>query len=72
MSNVVSLPRDTKEPDTILLDNNQAAKFLGLSVSTINKDRCVRNIGIPFVKMGRAVRYRQSDLIQFVNSRVVA
>lgn len=64
-----STPSASHEP---LMDNIQAAEFLGLSVSTLNKDRCCRTIGIPFVKMGRAVRYRKSDLIKFISLRVVA
>ena len=43
----------------------QAATYLGLAVSTLNKWRC-HGGGPIFIKMGRAVRYRKEDLDQFV------
>ena len=43
----------------------QAATYLGLAVSTLNKWRC-HGGGPVFIKLGRAVRYRQEDLDQFV------
>ena len=61
-----------QSPTTRLLRNDEAAKFLNLSEKTLNKDRCTREIGIPFVKLGRAVRYRVSDLEKFIAERVVA
>ena len=57
---------------TELMKNEDAAAYLGLSEKTLNTDRCTRAIGIPFVKMGRSVRYRLSDLEKFVADRVVA
>jgi len=46
----------------------QAATYLGLAVSTLNKWRC-HGGGPVFIKLGRAVRYRQEDLEQFVMDR---
>lgn len=40
---------------------NEAADYLGLSVSTLNKWR-VTGKGPKFVKLGRAVAYRTPDL----------
>ena len=51
----------TLDPDLILLGEEQAAQVTGKSVSTLQKDR-VAGDGIPYVKLGRAVRYRLSDL----------
>ena len=41
---------------------NEAAEYLGLAVSTLNKWRCYRNRGPAFVKLGKAVRYRKEAL----------
>ena len=54
------------KPNTcVTLTVVQAATYLGLAVSTLNKWRC-HGGGPVFVKLGRAVRYRQEDLDQFV------
>lgn len=71
MQNVHLFQQAQAESQSKLLDNQQAAAFLGLRESTLNKDRCVKQLGIPFVKIGRTVRYRQTDLDSFVNSRLV-
>lgn len=49
----------------------QAADYLGLAVSTLNKWRC-HGGGPVFIKMGRAVRYRVEDLEAFIQSRIIA
>lgn len=46
----------------------QAATYLGLAVSTLNKWRC-HGGGPVFIKMGRAVRYRAEDLDAFIDGR---
>lgn len=56
--------------NTDFLDTVQAAKRLGLKKSTLDTWRC-RGDGPPFVKMGRAVRYRTADLERWVESRVM-
>ena len=52
----------------IILTTPQAARYLGLAVSTLNKWRCFGD-GPKFLKLGRAVRYRQEDLDAFLMSR---
>jgi hypothetical protein len=56
--------------DDVLLTPTEAARFLGLSVSTLAKAR-VYATGPVFVKFskGGVVRYRRSDLEQFVATR---
>ena len=49
----------------ILLTVDQAATYLGLARSTLNKWRC-QGEGPSFIKMGRAVRYRTTDLEGFL------
>ena len=48
----------------------EAAKYLGLSTSTLNKLRCSGG-GPPFLKLGRAVRYYPDDLKEWLDSRRV-
>ncbi len=51
-----------------LLSTKQAAIYLGLSNSTLNKWRCY-GTGPSFVKLGRAVRYRKAQLDEFLATR---
>lgn len=48
-----------------LLNTPQAAAYLGLAVSTMNKWRC-HGGGPEFLKLGRAVRYDRDDLDAFL------
>lgn len=53
-----------------LLTTKQAANFLSVSASFLEKDRWA-GAKIPFVKLNsRTVRYRMEDLINFINSRI--
>ncbi len=53
-----------------VIDTVQAAKFVGLAKVTLDKMRLVGN-GPPYVKMGKAVRYRIADLESWVEARVI-
>jgi len=59
----------TKVAPRIALTTPEAAQYLGLAVSTLNKWRC-RGGGPEFLKLGRAVRYRQYDLDRFLETRM--
>lgn len=50
----------------LLLDDRGVERLTGRARSTLQKDR-VAGTGIPFVKIGRLVRYRQSDVERFLN-----
>ncbi len=52
-----------------LLKTQQAANYLALSVTTLEKYR-VYGGGPSFVRLGRAVRYRTADLNAWLESRV--
>lgn len=56
---------------TELLSADQAAEFLGVSAGTLAVWRSTKRYSLPFVKMGHLVRYRQSDLSDFIVRRVV-
>lgn len=54
-----------------LLSRQEAAAFLGVSVSTLAVWACNKRYGLPVVKMGRLVKYRLSDLIAFIERRTL-
>jgi len=50
-----------------LLNTKQASEMLGVdSKSLANSRYSGQGIAIPFVKMGRLVRYKQSDIENFI------
>lgn len=52
-----------------LLERIEVAVLLGISVSTLEKWSSTRRDGPPFIKVGRLVRYRRSDVEQWLSSR---
>jgi predicted DNA-binding transcriptional regulator AlpA len=50
-----------------LLSDRDVEKITGRARSTLQKDRVVGS-GIPFVRIGRLVRYRQSDVQAFLDA----
>lgn len=55
----------------ILLTRTEAAAFLGVSKGTLEVWACTKRYPLPYVKVGRLVKYRLPDLHAFVASRVV-
>jgi predicted DNA-binding transcriptional regulator AlpA len=49
-----------------LLSDRDVEKITGRARSTLQKDR-VAGTGIPFIRYGRLVRYRQSDVTAFLD-----
>ena len=54
-----------------LLTSEQAAEILGTTPGNLSVWRCTRKVQIPFVKIGKSVRYRLADLEKFIESRTV-
>ena len=52
-----------------LLDQNEAAQLLHVTPGTLSVWRSTGRYSIPFVKVGRSVRYRRSDLNSWIDSR---
>lgn len=52
-----------------LLTSREAAAYLGVSAGTLDIWRSRRSYPIPFVKVGRNVRYRKADLDAFLQRR---
>lgn len=49
----------------------EAATILGVQVNTLNCWRSTRRYDLPYYLAGRRVRYRRSDILQFLESRRV-
>lgn len=58
------------DPDTLLTEV-QTAEFLNLSVRTLQAWR-IKMAGPRFVRAGRAVRYRRSDLIAWIDANTMS
>jgi len=53
-----------------ILNTKEAAKVLGVSMAFLERDRWA-GARVPYVKVGsRAVRYRMSDLLSYLDSRM--
>lgn len=54
-----------------LLDPAQAAAILGVQVETLNTWRCTKRYPLPYIRVGRRIRYREEDIMAFLASRRV-
>ncbi|MGP1718853.1 helix-turn-helix domain-containing protein [Shewanella frigidimarina] len=54
----------------ILLTPAEVARYLGVTIGTLSVWRCTGRYPLNFIKVGRRVMYRQSDVESFVNGRV--
>ena len=54
-----------------LITPKEAALYLGLAPETLTTWRSTRRYPLPFVKVGRYVRYDLADLDRFLESRKV-
>jgi excisionase family DNA binding protein len=50
-----------------LLTQEEVANYLRISTKTLERDRWLKQ-GLPFVKIGRSVRYRASDIAEFIGA----
>jgi excisionase family DNA binding protein len=57
------------EKPTELLNTSAAAKYLGLEPQTLSTWRCLGRYGLPFIRVGRCIKYRRSDLDKWLESR---
>ncbi len=59
----------TKKDWDPLLSRKEAANLLGIKAGTLEVWASTRRYELPFVKVGRLVKYRLSDLQAFVEER---
>lgn len=53
-----------------LMTPRQVSDLLGVSIQTLAVWRCEQRYPLPYVKSGRLVRYRSSDVQRFIESRM--
>ena len=54
----------------MLLSRKDAAEYLGLKESTLAIWKCTKRYDLPYVKIGRKIKYRLSDLQNFVENNL--
>ena len=52
-----------------LIDCQETAEILGITKSALEAWRTTGRYKLPFIKVGRNVRYRRSDVLQWLESR---
>ncbi|WP_083804833.1 helix-turn-helix domain-containing protein [Shewanella benthica] len=53
-----------------LLTPSQVSDCLGVTIGTLSVWRCTGRYPLSFIKVGRRVMYRESDVENFINGRV--
>ncbi len=53
-----------------LLKRNEAAEYIGFRPGTLAVWDCTKRYDLKPIKIGRAIRYRKSDLDQFLEQRL--
>ena len=61
----------TKKSSDLLLSRREAAKYLGITESTLSVWACTKRYSLPYVKLGRLAKYRLSDLDAFIERRTI-
>jgi predicted DNA-binding transcriptional regulator AlpA len=52
------------------INENQVSKITGMALSTLRNNRS-KGRGIPYIKVGRSVRYELQDVIEFMESHKI-
>ncbi len=52
--------------DNVLVDQNGASELLGIPAATLQKWRSTGDVVLPFVKIGRGIRYNTADLREWI------
>jgi predicted DNA-binding transcriptional regulator AlpA len=51
-----------------LLNDQETSQLIGRARQTLANDRSARR-GLPYIKIGRSIRYRLSDVLAFIEAR---
>ncbi len=57
--------------DCPLVTRKKAAEYLGVKPHTLAVWACTKRHALPYIKVGRLVKYRKADLDAFLQSRTV-
>lgn len=60
-------PFGVHRPHSELLTRREAAAYLGVSEQTLAIWKCTGRYSLPYVKIGRLVKYRKHDLDAFIS-----
>ncbi|MGD0960797.1 MAG: helix-turn-helix domain-containing protein [Methylomonas sp.] len=61
----------TNQAKVELFTNAQAAAYIGVEPGTLEVWRSTKRYNLPFIKVGRLVKYRKESLDAFLESRTV-
>lgn len=61
----------TTATEPLAVDSKTAANLLNSTDASLEKDRATGHMGVPYVKAGRRVLYRLSDLDAWLNANRV-
>ncbi len=54
------------------LNTAETAAYIRIKEGTLDVWRCTKRYDLPYIKMGRRVYYRLSDIQKFIESRIVS
>ncbi len=54
-----------------LLNTEQAATYLGVTARTLEVWRCTKRHAIPYIKVGRLVKYRKAELDHWLTQQTI-
>lgn len=60
--------KETKDPTQKLLSRKEAARYLGCTTGTLAIWKCTKRYSLPYVRIGRNIRYKLSDLMNFIEN----
>ncbi len=64
--------RSTAVDDSVLLTEDEAAHLLKIQPATLATWRVRGHPHLPFVRVGRCIRYRRQDITTFINGHLTA
>ena len=67
----MKLLNDTSHQDQ-LLTANEAAKILGIKAASLAQRRWRGDLALPYVKLGKVIRYKQTDLNSYIEKNTIA
>ncbi len=59
-----------KDEQLVLMTEEQTSDATGINVKTLRKWRCL-NIHFQYVKIGRSVRYRLTDIREYIDKMTI-
>jgi hypothetical protein len=62
-------PTILAETPPVLLDTNETAALLRCSPATLEVDRCRRRWRVPFMRVGRSIRYDRAAVLRWLADR---